>query len=158
MIPGQPSEDPVRAVLPAGTICVVNITGTHFSEANWPSPHIIEPRRWLVKDPNSFNPLNPCSSHNQEAASIPDHRKGTFMTFNEGPRACLGRNFARAEFLAFFSRLLRDYRLELDGGVSGAALEWALRCRSGGSPVTLTPPENVTMRLIPRESSKTCEA
>lgn len=151
-MPGDSSNNGARAFLPAGTICVVNITGTHFSEANWPSPHIIEPRRWLVQDPNTFDPLNPSSAQRGEALSIPSHKKGTFMTFNEGPRACLGRNFARAEFLAFFSRLLRTYKLELDEGVSGAALEWTLRCRSGGSPVTLTPPQDIKLRLVPRAS------
>lgn len=150
-MPGQLNKNGVPALLPSGTICVVNITGTHFSESNWPSPHIIDPRRWLAKDPNSFDPLDPSSAQTQEAASIPGHKKGTFMTFNEGPRACLGRNFARAEFLAFFSRLLRTYRVELEEGVSGAALEWMLRCRSGGSPVTLTPPEDIKLRLVPRE-------
>ncbi|POS72417.1 hypothetical protein DHEL01_v209186 [Diaporthe helianthi] len=148
---GHSGENGTKAFLPAGTITVVNITGTHYSETNWPSPHIIEPRRWLSQDPNKFDPLNPPPSHGEEAVSIPGHKKGTFMTFNEGPRACLGRNFARAEFLAFFSRLLRKYRLELDKGVSGAALEWTLRCSSGGSPVTLTPPHDIKLRLVPRE-------
>lgn len=153
-IPGHSIHSGTKAFLPAGTICVVNSTGTHFSEANWPSPHIIDPRRWLAREPNKYDPLNPpaSSSKSEEAASIPSHKKGTFMTFNEGPRACLGRNFARAEFLAFFSRLLRTYKLELDEGVSGAALEWTLRCRSGGSPVTLTPPQDIKLRLVPREA------
>jgi cytochrome P450 len=152
MLPGHSGGNSGRAVLPAGTMCVVSTTGTHFSEANWPSPHVIEPRRWLAREPNKFDPLDPSSARGGEASSIPSHKKGTFMTFNEGPRACLGRNFARAEFLAFFSRLLRKHKLELDEGVSGAALEWVLRCRSGASPVTLTPPQDIKLRLVPRAS------
>ncbi|KAK1772873.1 cytochrome P450 [Phialemonium atrogriseum] len=102
-----------RHVLPSGTGVVVNNTAIHYSESNWPSPEIIEPRRWLVSDPHKVDPSRPLTAE-QEAETrsgtvpIPGCRKGTFMTFNEGPRACLGRKFARVEFVAFFSRLLQN--------------------------------------------------
>lgn len=147
-VPGR--ENTFKAWLPRGSTCVVNVTGSHFSEANWPSPHIIEPKRWLFKDPNAYDPSSP--REQEEAVSIPCHRKGTFMTFGEGPRACLGRQLSRVEFVAFFSRLLRKYNLELDHeqGLSGKALERLIRCRGGGAPVSLNIPETVVLRLVPR--------
>ena len=81
---------------------------------------------------------------------IPGCRKGTFLTFSEGPRACLGRTFARAEFVAFFSRLLRHHRLRLHESVSAVDVEKVLRLRSGGSPMTLIPPKDVRICLDAR--------
>ncbi|KAK4234214.1 hypothetical protein C8A03DRAFT_38020, partial [Achaetomium macrosporum] len=79
-------------------------------------------------------------------APIPGCRKGTFMTFSEGPRACLGRAFAKVEFVAFFSKLLRHHRLQLDESASAIDVEKVLRLKS----VTLIPPEDMRIRLVAR--------
>lgn len=121
-----------EAILPRGSICVVNVTGSHLSPGNWPSPRMIEPKRWLFNNPNDYDPSNP--SPQEEAESIPSHRNGTFLAFGEGPRACLGRRLARVEFVAFFSRMLRSYKVELEEGVDGQALERLIRCRGGEPP------------------------
>lgn len=138
--------------LPAGTGVVVNNTAIHYSENNWPAPEIIEPRRWLVSDPHVVDPSRGLTAEQEDeirrgSAPIPASRKGTFLTFSEGPRACLGRAFARVEFVAFFSRLLRHHRLRLDDSLSRVEVEKVLRLRSGGSPVTLIPPEDVKICL-----------
>lgn len=149
IVPGRKST--FKTLLPRGSACVINVTGCHFSEGNWPSPHIIEPKRWLVSDPNAYDPSSPCE--HKKAVSIPCHRKGTFLTFGEGPRACLGRQLARSEFVAFFSQILRNYTLKLDHGVSTEALERLIRCRGGGAPVSLNIPETVKLRLVPRHDT-----
>ncbi|KAK3343536.1 putative cytochrome P450 oxidoreductase [Lasiosphaeria hispida] len=141
--------------LPAGTGVIVNNTAIHYSETNWPAPEVIEPRRWLVSDPHAVDPSRPLTAEQEDEirggrVPIPACRKGTFLTFSEGPRACLGRTFARVEFVAFFSRLLRHHRLRLDGSVSSVDVEKVLRLRSGGSPVTLIPPEDVRICLDAR--------
>lgn len=143
-----------EALLPRGSTVVVNVTGTHFAPTNWPSPHIIEPKRWLSSEPNSYDPLSPQSGDDEgEAPSIPGHRKGTFLSFGEGPRACLGRPLARVEFVAFFSTILQDHRIELEEGVDGVELERLIRCRGGGAPVSLNMTEVVRLRLVPRKGS-----
>lgn len=71
------------------------------------------------------------------------------MTFNEGPRACLGKRFARTEFIAFFARLLRHNRLRLGEDISKEQVDKILRLRSQGSPVTLVPPEDIDIRVVP---------
>jgi len=142
-------------LLPSGTGVVVNNTAIHHDPASWPSPSIIEPRRWLVGDPRAFDPENPLSLA-QEAeiaegsSQMPGHRRGTFMSFGERPRACLGRYFARTEFVAFYSRLLRKYRMKLGDGMDAKEVERTIRLRSGGSPVTLVPPEDVRINLVER--------
>lgn len=69
------------------------------------------------------------------------------MTFSEGPRACLGRRFAQVEFVAFFAGLMRRYRVKLGEGAERGRVERMIRLRSGGSPVTLVPPEDVKLNL-----------
>ncbi|KAI0474771.1 cytochrome P450 [Xylaria cf. heliscus] len=146
-----------RITLPGGMDVVVNNTGIHFSDSYWPSPDIIDPRRWLVRDSQAFDPSKPLTKE-QEADiqkrtfSTQGSAKGTFMTFSEGPRACLGRNFAKVEFVAFFSRLLQNHRLELGDGMNPNEVDRDLRLLSGGSPVTLIPPHSVDVRLVPQDA------
>lgn len=142
-------------LLPSGMGVIVNNTAIHHDAANWPNPSVIDPRRWMVSDPHVFDPKEPPTPAQESELSegkvkIPGHRRGTFMSFGEGPRACLGRNFARTEFVAFYSRLLRRYRLRLGDGVDADRVEKMVRLRSGGSPVTLIPPEDVPIDLVER--------
>lgn len=142
-------------LLPSGTGVISNNTAIHHDPASWLSASVIEPRRWLVSDPHGFDPEKALSlAQEVEIAEgntpMPGHRRGTFMSFGEGPRACMGRNFARAEFVAFYSRLLRKYRLKLGDGMDAKQVERTIRLRSGGSPVTLVPPDDVRIDLIER--------
>ncbi|KAK4233885.1 cytochrome P450 [Achaetomium macrosporum] len=145
-------------VVPDGSYLVVNNTAIHYNPDIWPSPDVIEPRRWLVADPHGLDPAKPLTPE-QEAeiaagsVPIPGNRRGTFLSFGEGPRACLGRSFARVEFVAIMSRMLRKHRLEMtdhDAEQAARVLRTA-RLRSGSGPVTLIPPEDVPMRLAPRK-------
>jgi cytochrome P450 len=142
-------------ILPARTGCIVNNTGLHYNTKYWHEPHLIEPRRWLTSSPNTYDPLHPNPQQEAEinAHDTPftaNHVKGSFMTFNEGPRACLGKRFAQVEFVAFYARLLKQHRLVLGEGEDGDEMERVIRLRSGGSPVTLVPPMDVKVRLEER--------
>ncbi|KAL9072096.1 MAG: hypothetical protein Q9157_005222 [Trypethelium eluteriae] len=142
-------------LLPPDTAVVVNNTAIQHDPASWPNPRTIDPRRWLVSNPHSFDPeksLSPLEETEIREGSlpIPGHRRGTFMAFGEGPRACLGRNFAKTEFVAFYSRLLRKYRLKLGSEMDAKLVESTIRLRSGGSPVTLIPPVDVRIDLVER--------
>ena len=142
--------------LPARCGVIVNNCGIHHSTKYWPHPYIIEPRRWLSSNPNTWDPTcNGSSDQNADLVKtsnrIPSHCKGTFLTFSEGPRACLGRRFAQVEFIAFFAGLLKEHRIQLGGTVPANEVERNLRLRSGGSPVTLVPPEDVKLLLIRRQ-------
>lgn len=139
--------------LPAQCGVIVNNTGVHYNQKSWPHPAIIDPHRWLSSSPNTWDPLTAkqedidAFSH---TTSIPSHVKGSFLTFSEGPRACLGKRFSQVEFVAFFAGLLRDHRLQLAGTFSKEDVERSLRLRSGGSPVTLIPHDDVKISLQPR--------
>jgi cytochrome P450 len=145
-------------ILPSGTGMIVNNTGIHYNPRYWPHPAILEPLRWLSANPNTYDPTVPTSADvNEAATNFPGHMKGTFLTFSEGPRSCLGKRFAQVEFVAFFARLLRLYRVELAPGEDRIEVEKRMRMRSGGSPVTLVPPEDVKLTLVARNQlSKEC--
>ncbi|KAI1744494.1 cytochrome P450 [Xylaria scruposa] len=148
-----------QVVLPGGTDVIVNNTALHFTESNWRSAEVIDPRRWLVQNPNAFDPSIPPTKEQEtemqrSTAKMPEPLKGTFMTFGEGPRACLGRNFAKVEFVAFFSELLHGNRLLLGDTATSEEVERELRFMSGGSPVTLIPPRTVDITFIPTQEPR----
>ena len=149
-------DSSITHILPSQCGVIVNNTGIHYSESYWPEAHKIDPHRWLSEDPNGFKPARSSiqeeydPNHVDTKFAIPAHVKGTFLTFSEGPRACLGRKFAQAEQIAFFARLLRRYQIRLGGNVSKAEVEQNIRLRSAGSPVTLALPDDVKLFLDPR--------
>ena len=137
--------------LPPDCGIVVNITGVHYNTKCWPEPHVFEPRRWLSKDPNSYVPSSsPSKSNLDPEVRIPNHKRGTFLTFSEGPRACLGRRFAQAEFVCFFAEVLKAHKLRLAHGMDKLDVEKLFRSCSAGSPITLAPPSDVGLMLEER--------
>jgi cytochrome P450 len=146
-------EKGLRHILPAGCGVIVNITALHYNTNYWPQPGVLEPQRWLSSSPNTYDPAGTKQGGDEETAvqhPIPGQNKGTFFTFSEGPRACMGKRFATTELIAFFARLLRHYRIQLGPDVSAEEVDRTIRCRSGGSPVTLVPPEDVKLILVRR--------
>jgi cytochrome P450 len=73
-------------VVAKGTIATVSIRCMNQSEVFWgPNAKEFEPERWLTL---SDDPLR--------AKEIQGHRH--LITFLDGPRTCLGKSFALAEF------------------------------------------------------------
>ncbi|KAA8909881.1 cytochrome P450 oxidoreductase [Sphaerosporella brunnea] len=145
-------------VLPAACEVVINNTAVHFHARYWPEPETFEPLRWLSEDPNAYVPSAPTAQQRREIGKKlqergqwnPNHRRGTFLTFGEGPRACIGRRFAHAEYAAYFACLLRRHRVHLADGLAAGEVERRLRMTSGGGLVTLTPRDNVKLKLVAR--------
>lgn len=141
-----------KHVLPKGCGVVVNNTGIHYNRGSWVQPELLDPRRWLSANPNTFDPTAAITEDlDANTHAIPNHAKGSFLAFGEGSRACLGKRFSQVEFVAFFATLLREWRVELEGNVPASEVERTMRLRSGGSLVTLTPPEDVELRLEKRK-------
>lgn len=144
--------------LPAQCGVIVNNTGVHYNRKSWPHPEIIDPNRWLSSSPNTWDPVTATQADIDafsKTTPIPSHTKGSFLTFSEGPRACLGKRFSQVEFCAFYAGLLKNHRLKLAGSSTKEEVERSLRLRCGGSPVTLVPHDDVQISLSPR-TSKVC--
>jgi len=86
-----------------GTLVTTPISCMNRSEAFWgPNAKEFEPERWLTDS-------------NLRSKEIQGHR--SLLTFVDGPRICLGKAFALAEFKAVLSVLIRNYKFELPDGV-----------------------------------------
>ncbi|KAF2141096.1 uncharacterized protein K452DRAFT_309529 [Aplosporella prunicola CBS 121167] len=144
------ASSPRRHILPAGTTVHINIPGIEHAARYWPQPSILEPRRWLRDNPNEWDPLAMAGDPDSTTAPIPNYAKGTFMGFNEGAHMCPGRKFAQAEFVAVVAELLRCHRVELCDDKESGVLERELRLRNGDSPVLLSPPVELRLKLVPR--------
>ncbi|KAA1478646.1 cytochrome P450 [Dentipellis sp. KUC8613] len=87
-------------VVAKGTEITVPIRAMNMSTALWgPDAREFKPERWL-----------------QGVDGVPAHEVSGYkhlLTFSDGPRICLGKGFAVAEFKAVLSVLIRDYIFEL---------------------------------------------
>ncbi|TFK33700.1 cytochrome P450 [Crucibulum laeve] len=89
-------------VIAKGTTVTSPIMFMNTCESFWgPDAREFEPERWLKEE------LGP-------AKDIQGHRH--ILTFSDGPRTCLGKSFALAEFKAALSVLIRNYTFELPDG------------------------------------------
>ncbi|KAF8166821.1 cytochrome P450 [Pholiota molesta] len=85
------------------TVITSPIRYMNRAEVFWgPNAKEFEPERWL--DGGDY----------EKAKEIQGHRH--ILTFSDGPRTCLGKSFALAEFKAVLSVLIRNYSFELPDG------------------------------------------
>ncbi|OCH87669.1 cytochrome P450 [Obba rivulosa] len=93
-----------RLYVARGETVAVPITLMNCSTAMWgPDAKQFKPERWINE-----------SGLPKRAQEIQGHRH--LLTFLDGPRMCLGRAFALAEFKAVLSVLVRNYEFELVDG------------------------------------------
>lgn len=86
------------ADLPAGSLVIVSPWIVHRHPSAWEAPQAFRPDRFLDPQPG--------------AGSGP---RGAFIPFGQGPRMCIGRDFAYAEAVLSLALICRAFRLELSG-------------------------------------------
>ncbi|KAL4922535.1 cytochrome P450 [Aspergillus aurantiobrunneus] len=129
-------DGPMSYNLPGGTRVYLNAPAVHYHPKYWPEPYRLDPNRWRS---------SPGGKH-VVASDKTRQMKGTLLTFSDGSRACLGRKFAQAEYIAFFATLLRQYRVSLAPGSDPVVVERDLFGKSAGT-ITLAPLGNVRLRI-----------
>ncbi|RHZ65529.1 uncharacterized protein CDV56_109182 [Aspergillus thermomutatus] len=134
-------------VLPAETRVYLSAPGVHYHPKYWPEPYKLDPGRWL----SARGASNTTATNGKRVVASDRTRqmRGKLLTFLDGSRACLGRKFAQAEYIAFFVSLLRRYRVELAPGSDPAVVERDLYGKSGGK-ITLTPLDSVQLLIRSR--------
>ncbi|XP_037544923.1 cytochrome P450 2K1-like [Nematolebias whitei] len=75
------------------------LTSVLYDESEWESPHSFNPSHFLDKEGRFI-------------------RRGAFMPFSAGRRACLGESLARMELFLFFTSLLQHFRFTASPGAS----------------------------------------
>ena len=81
---------------------------------------------------------NESSGKRVVAADRSRQMKGTLLTFSDGARACLGRKFAQAEYIAFFAAFLKGHRVKIRPGHDRQAVWRDIYLKSAGQ-ITLAP-------------------
>ncbi len=84
--------------VPAGSLVIVSPWIVHRHPSAWEDPHDFRPDRFLT---------DPTAQTRQP--------RGAFIPFGEGPRMCIGRDFAYAEAVLSLAVICRSYRLEPSG-------------------------------------------
>lgn len=79
--------------VPVGTLAIISPWLVHRRADLWPEPHAFRPERFVD------GPV----------------RTG-YLPFGQGPRLCIGREFALGEMVVVLAELLRDHRLEVPAG------------------------------------------
>eukprot|EP01062_Namystynia_karyoxenos_P018801 TRINITY_DN16_c0_g2_i1.p1 TRINITY_DN16_c0_g2~~TRINITY_DN16_c0_g2_i1.p1 ORF type:complete len:991 (+),score=448.41 TRINITY_DN16_c0_g2_i1:97-2973(+) len=102
----------------------------------------LDPRYW--KDPLAFWPERP-EWHDDKGKFLPFSRtRGAFMPFSDGPRSCVGRHFAKMEFVMLIATVFRKYDFKpAPGYVHGTSFNGF-----GFHPCDLNTQERV-VRMIP---------
>jgi cytochrome P450 len=135
-------------ILPAGCRVYLSCPGTNYSPRYWPSPLKVDPHRWdgaRVANGNSSDTAG-IAPKKVVSADRARQMRGTFLTFSDGQRSCLGRKFAQAEYIAFLVTLLKDYKVVLGGGQDPKRVEQDVYLRCAGK-ITLAPLDNVKLEL-----------
>ncbi|KAL2848434.1 cytochrome P450 [Aspergillus pseudoustus] len=127
----------------------LNCNALHNSETYWGADAaIFAPRRWDKRNADSFLASNDgvegLAGPGLESHAIHKPHRGAFIAFSDGMRACVGRRFAQAEFVAALVVLFGEYRVTpatLEGETEQDAkrrTEKALRDSSTFLTLTLT--------------------
>jgi cytochrome P450 len=139
-------------ILPAGTRVYLSAPGVHYHPKYWPDPYKLDPNRWTTFSSayNQTSESNTDGGKRVLAADKTRQMRGTLLTFSDGARACLGRKFAQAEYIAFLVASLRDYKVGLAPGYDAKVVERDLYLKSGGK-LTLAPFSHVKFSLEKRK-------
>ena len=105
-------------VVPPGTLVIVSPWLVHRRSDAWPDPSAFRPDRFLGA-----------------GATVP-----AYLPFGQGPRLCIGREFALGEMVVVLSRLLTAYRLDVPPGWTRPVPEAKVAVHPrGGMPLVVTP-------------------
>ncbi|KAG2155793.1 cytochrome P450 [Suillus bovinus] len=109
-----PLSEPVRTVsgnmtdsisIAKGTLITISVAAINRSSAIWgPQAKEFKPERWLTEDGISG-----------KAKEVQGHRH--LLTFVDGPRTCLGKDFAIMEFKTVLSVLVKNFVFEMRDGL-----------------------------------------
>jgi len=151
-----PSSPPTPYTLPPETRVYLNTPGTHYNPRYWPDPETLDPSRWMSADASGgvkMNSVKEPAGKKVIGADKTRQMRGRLLTFSDGSRACLGRKFAQAEFMAFVATLLRDYRVVLAEGEDPERVHHDLFLKSAGK-VTMSPCRQFGLNLKKRGAAQ----
>ncbi|KAL4960034.1 cytochrome P450 [Aspergillus stella-maris] len=148
--------------LPANVRLNLNCSALHQIDRYWgPEAGVFNPRRWDKRNRNSFlahsDDEEGLSGPGLESHDIHKPRRGAYIPFSDGMRACIGKRFAQVEFVAALVVLFRDYRVTLaryQGESDEDAARRAKRAlHNSSTSLTLALTEKVPLKFHKRDSA-----
>jgi cytochrome P450 len=104
--------------VPPGTLAIISPWLVHRRAESWPEPLAFRPERFVGA-----------------SGSLPG-----YLPFGQGPRLCIGREFALGEMVVVLSRLLAAYRLEVPAGWARPVAQAQVAVHpAGGMPLLVHP-------------------
>ncbi len=103
--------------VPAGTLVIISPWLVHRRDPPWTDPHAFRPERFL--DPRAA--------------------RSAYLPFGQGPRLCIGREFALGEMVLVLNEILRNHRVDTPPGWSRPAAQAQVAVHPhGGMPLVVT--------------------
>jgi cytochrome P450 len=130
------------------TIVGVNPWVEHYNPTVFDRPYEFRPERWLTSDADKLAEMNrhwipvrllPMLSHCLPHMILPSNRRPPFRVrqcwltpfqrkqFGLGSRTCIGRHISMLEMCKLVPRIVRDFDLELAGGLEQRGRKWRTR-------------------------------
>ncbi|RYB91688.1 cytochrome P450 [Nocardioides oleivorans] len=107
--------------VPPGTLAIISPWLVHRREDTWTEPPAFRPERFL-----------------EQGAG-----RTAYLPFGQGPRLCIGRDFALGEMVVVLAELLREHRVDVPDGWSRPAARAKVALHpDGGMPLVLTRTEH----------------
>ncbi len=104
--------------VPPGTLAIISPWLAHRRLDSWPAPLDFRPERFLGAEPP----------------------RSVYLPFGQGPRLCIGREFALGEMVVVLSRLLSAYRVDVPPAWTRPACRALVAVHpEGGMPLLLSP-------------------
>lgn len=153
-ISGDETNQMRIVTIPADCRVYLSAPAVQYHPKYWPEPQKLDPERWLGKDWTRNKEASSAKKAGRHVVAADKTRqmKGTLLTFSDGSRACLGRKFAQAEFVALLAVLLRRFEICFHDGVDIEQARRDLNFKSAGR-VTLVPIAGFRLALRIRASS-----
>jgi cytochrome P450 len=106
--------------VPAGTLILISPWLVHRREQTWPDPLRFDPTRFLGAEPS--------------------RRREGYLPFGDGPRLCIGRDFALVEATLVLAELLRDRAVQHPPDAPAPQVDALVTLRPrNGLPLLLSP-------------------
>lgn len=155
-LPRQNDERKVDKVpLRKGTEVVMDYISLGYDEDSFPDSDAFNPSRWTKSVKRSAPDTDALERARKNEAPIPISTSAAstldgFLGFSFGPRTCLGHKFAKVEAVAFLTRLLKEWRVEVYLKDGETREQWRTRMMDPKIQIALAV-EKVPLKLVRRE-------